>query len=254
MSPARMVRRVSEARGRGWHSDSTGGTSKCRGREEGRHPCVLEQLGWTEAREWVGPDGLHWKLQEPSAGWQVCYLLSGDCPGGCIQMAELGEWLGSLLLPLRSPRGGLGFSKATSGYHNRWRKACLGCPQLIPKGWPMPCSARCSNDNRWCPWKQSKSRGQNVCPGSACEVERRSASATEAQRGMCPRSQDLQEGKTWVQEGKAPPWETPSLTPYSFVSFQRQPHQPAVGQGSGQVLAPPCFTPHASPPIPHHCS
>lgn len=108
--PTQMVRWVSEARGRGWHSDSTGGTSKCRGREQGRHPCVLEQLGWTEAREWVGPGGLHWKLQEPSAGWQVCCLLSGDCPGGCVQMAELGEWPGSLLLPPRSPRGGLGFS------------------------------------------------------------------------------------------------------------------------------------------------
>lgn len=156
---------------------------------------------------------------------------------------------------LRGPQGvALASLKATSAYHSRWREACLGCPQLIPKGWPMPCSARCSNDNRQCPWKQSKSPGQNVCPGSACEVERRSSTATEAQRGMCPRSQDLQEGKTWVQEGKAPPWETPSLTPYGFVSFQRQPHQPDVGQGSGQVLAPPCFTPHPSPPIPHHCS
>ena len=135
-------------------------------------------------------------------------------------MTELGEWPGSLLLPLRSPRGGLGFSKATSAYHSRWQKACLGCPQLIPKGWPMPCSARCSDDNRWYPWKQSKSPGQNVCPGSTREVEQRSAAATEARSGMCLRSQDLRKGKTWLQVGKAPPWETPSLTPFGFVSFR----------------------------------
>ena len=169
-------------------------------------------------------------------------------------MTELGECPGRLLLPLRSSRGGHGFCKAISAYHSRWQKACFGCPQLIPKGWPMPCSAGFSDDNRWCSWKQSKIPGQNACPGSAHKVEQRSAAASEAWRGMYLRSQDLWRGKMWVQEGKAPPLETPSLTLFGFVSLKRQPHQPDLGQGSGQVLAPPCFTPHPSPPIPHHCS
>ena len=75
---------------------------------------------------------------------------------------------------------------------------------------------------------------------------------TEAQRGMCRRSQDLLKWKMRAQEGKTLPRETPSLTPYGSVSLQRQPRQPGLGRESGQVLPPPPSrtTPHPTPPFP----
>lgn len=72
--------------------DSRWGNGKCKGPKEGRSPCVLEQLGWTEAREVVGAGGMHREPLEPLAGWQFCCWLSGACPGGCVQLAEAGGW------------------------------------------------------------------------------------------------------------------------------------------------------------------